>query len=98
MVADDHCPPEGRPEVAGWVLGAMEPKEALRFGEHLLTCGECQAAIAEVEAAGRMLLAPQLLPVAQPPADLMARTLARVQQAALHDQQLPGTISRYPAD
>ncbi len=85
MVADDHCPPGGRPEVAGWVLGAMEPDAVLDFGDHLLICGECQAAVAEVEAAAVMLLTPQLLPTAEPPDDLMARTLARVQQAARRD-------------
>ena len=61
---DRYAQPElGHPEVAGWVLGALDRDEAGRFEEHLRSCGECQAAVAELEPVARMLLeaAPALL-------------------------------------
>jgi hypothetical protein len=91
MVTDDHCPLGGRPEVAAWLLGCMEPDEGLRFGSHLLSCRTCQLAAAELEPAAELLLgsappappAGSWLPVsALPPGGLRGRTLARVRRAA----------------
>lgn len=70
----------GHPEVAGWVLGALDPEETGSFWDHLGSCGECQAELAELQPVARMLAS--AAPAVQPPADLQARTLARVKQAA----------------
>jgi hypothetical protein len=85
MSSDPRCPAGGRPEVAGWVLGGLDPDEALRFGEHLLMCGECQAAVEDLQGAGSILLATSA--AAQPPADLERRTLARIRDAAGPDHR-----------
>jgi anti-sigma-K factor RskA len=74
------------PDAAGWVLGVLDPDDSVRFEEHLGSCEECQRAVAELGPAARLLQA--ALPVIErmespePPADLGARTLARVEQAA----------------
>jgi putative zinc finger protein len=65
----------GLPNAAGWVLGALDPDDAEFFADHLLTCGDCRRAVAELEPAG------QLLGMGAP-ASLRATTLARVRQAA----------------
>jgi hypothetical protein len=35
------------PEAAGWALGALDPGDAAAFEEHLRSCDQCQAEIAE---------------------------------------------------
>ena len=35
------------PETTGWALGALDPDDAARFQEHLATCQQCQAEVAE---------------------------------------------------
>lgn len=70
----------GHPEVAGWVLGALDQYEAGKFREHLESCAGCQAAAAELQPAARMLR--MAAPAIQPPADLQDRTLASVARAA----------------
>ena len=75
----------GQPDVAGWVLGALDPDDAERFAEHLLSCEECQAAVTELEPVARLFQNPvaEVNTVAvKPPADLGARTLTRVEWAA----------------
>jgi Putative zinc-finger len=84
MFTGDHCPEGGRPEAAGWVLSALEPEEALDFGEHLFGCPACRRAVADLEPAGRMLTRAQ--PAAEPPASLQARTLAKIRQESQKDQ------------
>lgn len=79
MPADDCCA-VGGPDVAGWVLGALDPGDAERFAQHLASCRACQVAVAELEPAGQLLLATS--PVPGPSARLEASTLARVRQAA----------------
>ena len=73
-------PPLGHPEVAGWVLGALDRAEADAFGRHVWSCAQCQAEAAEFEAVARALDRP--VPTAEPPAGLEARVLAAVQHAA----------------
>lgn len=68
------------PEVAGWMLGKLDPPEADDFRTHLADCPHCQAAIAELAPVGRALR--RLPPAVEPPTDLEARTIARVQAAA----------------
>lgn len=80
MPVRDTGPGLGHPEVAGWVLGALDPDETGSFWDHLGSCEECQAELAELQPVARMLAT--AAPAVQPPADLQARTLASVQQAA----------------
>jgi anti-sigma factor RsiW len=75
----DYCPDDLQRDAAGWVLGALDPAEARRFTEHLLTCQACQLTVAELQPAARALLA--RLPL-QPPEHLAMATLAKVRQAA----------------
>jgi anti-sigma-K factor RskA len=74
------------PDAAGWVLGVLDPDDSARFSEHLRTCEECEQAVAELGPAARLLQtalpAIELMENPEPPADLAARTLARVAQAA----------------
>jgi len=73
-------------DVAGWIMGALDPQEHRRFRAHLETCGECQQTVAEFAPTAHKLAAGlpggELLPDLNPPEDLAERTLARVQQAA----------------
>jgi hypothetical protein len=76
------------PEVAGWLLGKLDPAEADDFRAHLARCPHCQAAVAELAPVGQALR--RLPPAVEPPPDLEARTIARVQAAAA----APGRPSR----
>jgi hypothetical protein len=86
-----HVPPQDpdaeliHPDAAGWVLGVLEPEDADRFVGHLPSCADCRAVVAEFGPTARMLAtAAQAEPplTVLPPADLEARTLAAVAQAA----------------
>jgi anti-sigma factor RsiW len=68
-------------EVAGWVLGVLDPDDARDFHTHLLGCDQCQAAVAEFEPVARGLK--HAAPAVEPPADLAAKTIAAVQHAIL---------------
>jgi hypothetical protein len=68
-------------EVAGWVLGALDPEDARDFEAHLLGCDQCQAAVAEFEPVAQGIK--HAAPAVEPPADLAAKTLAAVQHAIL---------------
>jgi len=73
-------PELAHPEAAGWVLGILDAEDADRFAEHLRSCPDCRAAVAELGPAARLLQT--AAPAAQPPAGLQARTLDAVGQAA----------------
>jgi hypothetical protein len=81
MPTYDTHPDLGHPEVAGWVLGALDPPDAEAFGEHLASCSQCQRAVAEFEAVARAFRYP--VPDAEPPPELEAKVLASVQHAVL---------------
>lgn len=68
------------PEVAGWMLGKLDPAEAEDFRAHLAGCPHCQAAVDELAPVGQALR--HLPPAAEPPPGLEALTIARVQAAA----------------
>ena len=53
MLTDGRCRDGGRPEAAGYVLSALDPDDALSFGEHLLICEICRAAAASGRAVQR---------------------------------------------
>ena len=76
----DAHPPLGHPEVAGWVLGALDRSDSGAFGEHLRSCSRCQATVAEFESVAAALGRP--VPADEPPAGLEARVLAAVQRMA----------------
>jgi hypothetical protein len=84
MPRRDADPELGHPDVAAWVLGALDPDEAERFAEHLRSCDDCQAAVGELEPVAEMLRAVDTADTAdvKAPASLQARTLARVRYAA----------------
>lgn len=76
----DHSVPH--PDVAGYVLGALEPDESKAFAEHLGGCAECRREVADL-ASLRMLL-DQALPGPALPDGLAERTLAAVGAQAKH--------------
>jgi hypothetical protein len=86
MPRRDADPELGHPDVAGWVLAALDPDEAERFAEHLRSCDDCQAAVGELEPVAQMLrsAAVDTADTAEVtlPASLQERTLARVRHAA----------------
>jgi hypothetical protein len=77
---DAHDRPGSHPDVAGWVLHALDHDDAVSFAAHLHHCEECRAAVAELRPAARAMA--HAAPALEPPADLGARTLVAVQQAA----------------
>lgn len=89
-------------EVAGWVLGILDPGEAAEFEAHLVGCAECQTVVAEFESVAEALNGP-IVPAVEPPADLEAKTMASVQYAVFAARQAkegitaraPGRMSRW---
>ena len=75
---NDGCAGDCRLDAAGWVLGSLDPDDAERFAQHLLTCLECRLTVAGLEPAARVLLMPASSRV---PARLQAATLGRVRDA-----------------
>ena len=81
----DPDPELAHPEAAGWVLGILDGFDAERFAGHLRSCRDCQAAVAELGPAARMLHS--AAPADAPPPGMRARTLASVAQAAAAAQR-----------
>ena len=77
---DAHDSAGLHPDVAGWVLHALDHDDDMRFAAHLQECEDCQAAVAELRPVAQALA--HAAPALEPPADLGARTLVAVQQAA----------------
>jgi anti-sigma-K factor RskA len=83
-------------DVAGWVLGALDPEESERFEAHLETCDECRKEVADLGPAAQMLKA--VLPDVElatgpgPPADLQARTMTRIEQASRKSRWRRGNV------
>jgi anti-sigma-K factor RskA len=90
MAGLEMGPGQQHEDLAGWVLGALDPAESERFRRHLQSCQQCQDEAAALAPTGRLLnfVAPQPSSraaspaAAEPPADLQARTLDRVMAAA----------------
>jgi anti-sigma-K factor RskA len=74
---------DAHPDVAGWVLGALDPDDAEQFAEHLDTCPACKEAVRAFQPV-RGLLEVAAPPV-EPPPGLRARTLRAVELAAARD-------------
>ena len=64
MTGCDHV----RPELGGYVLGALEPMEEAAVREHLATCSECAAEHASVAGLPRLLALAAPMAEAGPPA------------------------------
>jgi hypothetical protein len=83
-------------DVAGWVLGALDPDESGRFEAHLQTCDRCQREVAELGPAAQMFKAVlpgvDLASGPEPPADLQARTMARIEQASRKSRWRRGNL------
>jgi anti-sigma factor RsiW len=80
-MADPGAPPHE--DLAGYLLGALEPDELAAFAAHLAGCQSCRADVADL---GRL---PHLLDRAAPPfavpAGLREQTLAAVRRASEAD-------------
>jgi hypothetical protein len=57
-----------RPEIGGYVLGALEPEEATAVREHLASCAECAAEHANLAGLPRLLALAAPIAEAGPPA------------------------------
>jgi predicted anti-sigma-YlaC factor YlaD len=83
-------------DVAGWVLGALDPDESERFEAHLETCDECQKEVADLGPAAQMLKAVlpdvELATGPEPPADLQVRTMARIEQVSRKSRWRRGNV------
>jgi Putative zinc-finger len=64
MTACDHV----RPELGGYVLGALQPEEEAQVREHLATCAECAAEHASMAGLPRLLALAAPIAEAGPPA------------------------------
>jgi hypothetical protein len=73
------------PETAGWALGTLDPDDAAAFSEHLRSCEQCQAEVAEFTPVAESL--PLAAPSAEPPDDLFYKTMAAVQYAVMAEGQ-----------
>ncbi len=64
------------PDLAGYVLGVLDPGEARAFAAHLASCGHCRDEVDELRGLPALLATGAAVEV---PADLRARTFARIQ-------------------
>jgi anti-sigma-K factor RskA len=74
----DHVAPH--PDLAGYVLGALDPAETAAFEQHLAGCDACRAEVRELQ--GLPALMEQAAPPVEVPPGLRERTFAAVEQAA----------------
>jgi hypothetical protein len=73
------------PEAAGWALGALDPGDAAAFEEHLRSCEQCQAEVAEFTPVAESLSL--AAPATEPPDDLLYKTMAAVQYAVMAESR-----------
>lgn len=71
-------------DVAGYVLGQLEPDERAGFEVHLENCPDCRRQLEELRPAA--LMAADAAPGYTPPADLDGKVLAAVARAAEEDE------------
>jgi hypothetical protein len=86
-------------DVAGWLLGALDPEQSEHFKTHLESCGQCQREVAELSPVTHMvkdvfrgvdLATGPGKP--EPPADLHARTMTRIRQASWKSRRRRGDL------
>lgn len=88
MPADASPGPGHHLDAAGWVLSALDADDAVRFMQHLQSCAECRATIDDFRPVAHAMA--RAAPALEPPADLGARTLVAVQQAAAAEPSRTG--------
>ena len=76
----DHVAPHPHPDLAGYVLGALDPGETAAFEQHLAGCDACRAEVDELQ--GLPELIDRAAPPIEVPPGLRERTFAAVEQAA----------------
>ena len=79
------------PEVAGWALGALDPDDMAAFEEHLRSCEQCQAQVAEFTPVAMSLALAAA--AAEPPAGLELKVVAAVQCAAMAESAATSTVA-----
>jgi anti-sigma-K factor RskA len=76
----DQVAPHPHPDLAGYVLGALDPGETAAFEQHLAGCDTCRAEVEELE--GLPELMDRAAPPIEVPPGLRERTFAAIEQAA----------------
>jgi anti-sigma-K factor RskA len=71
---------EPHPDVAGYLLGTLEPDESQRFVEHLDSCDACREEVEELSGLRRLLS--DVPPPVAVPAGLEERTFSAIEAAA----------------
>jgi hypothetical protein len=82
-------------DVAGYLLGALEPADKETFEQHLRACEHCRAEAGELRAIPGLLR--QAAPPVDLPADLKARTIAAVDQAATREERTAAAVEQTAA-
>ena len=95
MPPDAHRETGPHGDAAGWALSALDHDDAIAFRQHLQSCEQCQAAVADFRPTAQAMAHPT--PALKPPADLGARTLAAVQQAAMAENRSAATVPHLAA-
>lgn len=80
-------------DVAGYVLGTLDPEDRERFEAHLAGCDACRAELAELEPVAALGVDAAPLPAL--PAGLGVRTLLAVERAA--SEAAPAAVAPAPA-
>jgi len=76
----DHVAPHPHPDLAGYVLGALDPGETAAFEQHLAGCDACRAEVDDLQ--GLPELMDRAAPPIEVPPGLRERTFAAVERAA----------------
>jgi anti-sigma-K factor RskA len=76
----DHVAPHPHPDLAGYVLGALDPGETAAFEQHLAGCDACRAEVEDLQ--GLPELMDRAAPPIEVPPGLRERTFAAVERAA----------------
>jgi anti-sigma-K factor RskA len=76
----DHVAQHPHPDLAGYVLGALDPGETAAFEQHLAGCDICRAEVDELR--GLPELMERAAPRVEVPPGLRERTFAAVERAA----------------
>ncbi len=79
----EHVAPH--PDLAGYLLGALDPAEAAAFERHLEGCEACRAEVAELQGAAELLERAE--PPVEVPPGLRERTFAAVERAATGERR-----------
>jgi hypothetical protein len=78
----DPVIPHPNLDVAGYVLGGLEPAEQAVIERHLAGCEACRAEVAELQGLPALLERARDIPAVEVPSDLKERTFAAIEGAA----------------